>query len=163
MNPEQRIRAGELFEEGHRQAEVARRLGISRTTAMEWHRLWKEAGMRGLRTSKRRGRRPSIDADEERQIRAALFQTPRESGVDADEWSLSAVSQLIEKRTGTRYHPRHIGRLVRRLGWFIPPFGRHGAEARCALTSVDLDGNPLMLVQRRSVERTGIDRSDSDP
>ena len=155
MNHEQRSRAAQLFEEGHRQAEVARQLGISRSTAMEWHRLWKEAGVDGLRTAKRRGRRPSTEADEEQQIRAALLQTPRESGVDADEWSLSAVSHWIEWRTGTRYHPRHIGRLLRRLGWIIPPFGRHRDDAQCAVRSADPDGNPILLVQRRSQRDAG--------
>ena len=39
-----RMRAIRLFEQGETQAAVARRLDVSRTTAMRWAQAWEEEG-----------------------------------------------------------------------------------------------------------------------
>jgi transposase len=45
---ERRERAAKFFSDGLTQAEVARRCGVSRTTAMRWYRTWIQRGKRDL-------------------------------------------------------------------------------------------------------------------
>jgi putative transposase len=144
-----RERAAELFARGARQAAVAREVGISRVTALAWHRTWRRAGREGLLAPGRRGPRPRLPAGAAERIHAALAASPRAEGIHADEWSIASVALLIERRTGVRYHRRHIGRVLRRLGWIIPPYGRHAARGMRARGGRDPDGNPLLFIGRR--------------
>jgi len=45
---QQRVRAARLFAAGVSQAEVARRLGVSASSANRWHQSWKRQGEGGL-------------------------------------------------------------------------------------------------------------------
>lgn len=148
-NTSKRRRAGELFADGASQAQVVRAVGVSRGTASAWYRLWQLHGQDALGPPARPGRKPRIDAAQEAGIQSQLHHSPRESGIAADQWSLAAVAALIGNATGIHYHRRHIGRLLRRWGWIIPPFGRHRVHAQRVRRAEDPDGNGLLFIQRR--------------
>jgi hypothetical protein len=76
----------------------------------------------------------------------ALLRSPRASGYDLDRWSLASVAAFLEKRTGVRYHRRHVGRLLRRLGWVVPPLGPAADRALLRRPIADPDGNALALL-----------------
>jgi len=145
---DRRDHAAQLFAGGLRQAEVARALGISRSTACEWHRRWLAAGRGGLDPA-RRGPAPKLAEEGAAFILDAILEPPRAAGIDLDEWSLALVALLIERRTGVRYHRRHVGRLLRRIGVILPPFGAHAGEAMGSRTAADPDGIPLRFIRRR--------------
>jgi len=144
---ELRARAAILFADGATQAEVARQLGVSRVTAMHWQRIWREAGEAGLLVPSRPGRRSKLDAEQMRRIDLAIAEAPRTWGFDLDRWSFAAIAALIGKLTGVQYHPRHIGRLLRRMGWSVPPIGSssHATIRLCFL--IDPDGNRICLFE----------------
>jgi transposase len=57
-----RKRAAALFASGkHTQAEIARKLGVTRTTVHRWHLGWQKSGWEGLRGAGRAGRMPRLD------------------------------------------------------------------------------------------------------
>lgn len=142
MNREKRVRAGELFAKGRTRAEVARQLGVSRATAGRWHRHW-SAG--GSLTEERRGRTPRLAARARAELGDALDDSPRAHGFDLDRWSQDAVVALIETRFGVRYHPRHVGRLLRQSGWMLPPVGATADTGVRSVPFADPDGTPLAL------------------
>lgn len=147
MDREKRAKAGELFARGTTRAEVARQLGIPRATAGRWYRLW-SAG--GSLTDERRGRTPRLPARARAQLGVALHDSPRAHGFDLDQWSQDAVVALIEKRWGVRYHPRHVGRLLRRGGWLLPPVGATAEAGVRSVPFVDPDGTALALLAWRA-------------
>ncbi|MEM7164059.1 MAG: helix-turn-helix domain-containing protein [Planctomycetota bacterium] len=149
-----RLRAAELFAAGATRAEVARELGVSRTTSSQWFRVWQDAGAAGLGEARLRGRRARLDRSQESELRRALLAPPRASGLAVDQWSLAAVAAFVEARTGVRYHRRHVSRILRRLGWIIPPYGKHASEARVVHPMTDCDGNGLLLFQRPTADAT---------
>src|ERR1035437_7834569 len=51
-----RLRAGRLFEKGVTQAEIARRLGVTRSSVSRWYRQWAAGGLDALRTERPAGR-----------------------------------------------------------------------------------------------------------
>jgi transposase len=81
-----RRRSAQLFAQGATQAEVARRLRVSRTTARE-------------------------------QLHQALIEGPLAWGYENELWTLPRVTEVIHEVTGIAYHPGHVWRVLRQLGW----------------------------------------------
>jgi transposase len=148
-----RRRASILFAQGVSRADVARALGVSRSTTTRWHRAWRDGGEAALLAGGPRGRPPRLDAARLERLEAALRRPPREAGYDLDRWSLAAVAALIERVTGERHHRRHAGRLLRRMGWVIPPVGKHADQAFRRRAVADPDGNVIGLFEERPLPR----------
>jgi len=115
---ERRMRAADLFEQGRRQVDVARELGVSHQTASDWHGLWREGGKDALRGAGRAGRRPKLTHEQLADVEVALAKGPMANGFATDLWTLTRVAEVIEAVTGVRYHPGHVWRILReQLGW----------------------------------------------
>jgi transposase len=111
------MRAVRLFEDGESQATVARRLGVSRTTAMRWAQAWEQEGRKGLRAAGRAGRKPRLSGEQLERVEEILLQGPSAFGYATEMWTLSRVAEVIRRITGVRYHPGHVWRVLRKLGW----------------------------------------------
>jgi len=116
---ERRTSALELYDLGLPQAQVSRRLGVSRTTAMRWKRLHEacmaDPSQRGKR--KKRGRRALASDGQLDLLDAALREGPRRHGWTTDTWTLTLVSQLADRLIGVKYHRGHVWRVMHKLGW----------------------------------------------
>ena len=115
---ERRERAAKFFRDGLPQAEVARRCGVSRTTAMRWHRAWLKRGKRYLEPLTR-GRPPLCSAAKLERIEKALLLGPQAHGFSTELWTLERIAQVIGRVGGVRYHPGHVWRILRSLGWSL--------------------------------------------
>jgi transposase len=66
------------------------------------------------------------------QQRAAIDQALREGarahGFDTDHWTLERITTVIQRLTGTRYHPGHTWKLLRRMGWRLQRPARRAVE-----------------------------------
>lgn len=123
-----RIEAGRLFAQGLSQAEVARQLGVSRQSASRWFRLWKANGSEGLRGAGRTGRKRQLSEEELRRLEAVLIQGPQAQGYETNLWTLQRIANVIEKLFGVSYHPGHVWKLLRQLGWSCQRPERRAAE-----------------------------------
>jgi transposase len=123
-----RIEAGRLFAQGLSQAEVARQLGVSRQSASRWFRLWKANGSEGLRGAGRTGRKRQLSEEELRRLEAVLIQAPQAQGYETNLWTLQRIASVIEKLFGVSYHPGHVWKLLRQLGWSCQRPERRAAE-----------------------------------
>lgn len=112
-----RLRAARLFEQGESQSAVARRLAVSRTTAMRWARAWEQEGRDGVRAAGRAGRKPRLSDAQIEAIERVLLEGPVAAGYPTEFWTLGRVAEVIERVTGIRYHPGHVWRLLRKRGW----------------------------------------------
>jgi transposase len=108
-----RFRAADMFSRGATQADVARELGVSRPTALEWYRKWSDGGKKALRTGtptaagrEGHGQGPEGYADRSRGQRVL----PRAV-------SVPRVADVIEAVTGVTYHPGHVCYILRSMGW----------------------------------------------
>jgi transposase len=122
------MRAAKMFEEGTTQAEVVRRLGVSRTTASRWFAKWQRGGTDALRTEGRRGRKPRLTDGELRRVEQALLEGARAHGFGTDLWTLERVAEVIARQTGKRYHPGHVWRILKGMGWSLQRPARRAAE-----------------------------------
>lgn len=115
---QRRRRAARLFGQGHSQAEVARRCGVGSTTAMRWYHAWLESGKKSLEPQ-RRGRPPQLSEAQRKQIEQALLRGPQAHGWSTDLWTLERVARVIHELAGVRYHPGHVWRVLRGMGWSL--------------------------------------------
>ena len=112
-----RLRPASLFRKGCPQAQVVRELEVSRQSVSRWYREWTKTGEGGLEAAGRAGRLPRLTAEQLSALEQALVAGPREAGYATKLWTLPRVAALIRRPFGVRYHPGHVWRILRRLGW----------------------------------------------
>jgi transposase len=125
---QRRLEAARMFAGGATQAEVARTFGVSAQAASIWYRRWRQGGEPALRGPGRAGRRPRLSPAELAAVDQALRKGPEVFGFDTDLWTLARIAQVIERLTGVGYHPGHVWRLLRRLGWSLQRPARRARE-----------------------------------
>jgi transposase len=125
---ERRLEAARMFARGATQAEVARTFGVSPQAASIWYRRWRQGGEQALRGAGRAGRRPRLSPAELEAVDQALRKGPQAFGFDTELWTLARIAAVIEQLTGVGYHPGHVWRLLRRLGWSLQRPARRASE-----------------------------------
>ena len=112
-----RKQAARLFRQGTSQADVARELEVSRQSVSRWHAEWKSGGTTALRSAGRAGRLPQLDRAALGKVERRLAKGPLANGYPTDMWTLQRVAEVIEDETEVSYHPGHVWRLLRQMGW----------------------------------------------
>ena len=123
-----RVQAGALFAAGRSQAQVAHQLGVARQNVSRWHALWRAAGLEALASRGPTGQAPRLSDAQLAAIDQALRQGAGAHGFDTDHWTLARVTTVIGQLTGTRYHPGHTWKLLRRMGWRLQRPARRAIE-----------------------------------
>jgi len=113
-----RKQAAKLFARSElKQAEIARRLGVTRTSVHRWHAAWRQGGAEALRGAGRAGRKARLERSELVALDRALRQGAQVWGFATDLWTLPRVARVIEEITGVSYHAGHVWRILRGLNW----------------------------------------------
>src|SRR5487761_1377054 len=120
-----RMRAASLLAKGLSQSEVARRVGAHRQSVSKWAAELHANGRAGLKKAGRAGRKPRVNLEQIKQIERGLKRGPQALGYDTSLWTANRVVHLIEQGCGVSYHPGHVWKILRRLGWSCQrPAGR---------------------------------------
>ncbi len=120
-----RMQAARLLEKGLSEAEVARRVGVHRQSINRWARVLRSEGRGGLKQAGRAGRKPLLDRAQRRELERALKRSPEAYGYDTRLWTLPRVAALIEELFAVSFHPRHVWKVLRAMGWSCQrPTGR---------------------------------------
>jgi len=104
-----------LLAQGVAQAEVARRLDVSRQTASSW-----DARRLEDRHSWRRktlGRPSRLEAAQRTLLAKRIVAGAVANGFPTELWTLARVAMLIKKEFGLAYSTVHVWRLLRQLGF----------------------------------------------
>jgi putative transposase len=111
-----RLAAANELLTGVTQSQVARRYGVSRTTASRWHRSIVHKGVEGLRRRRATGRPSRLTADQVDAIRQMYLAGASAFGFSGDRWTTGRLAAAIEKQLGVRYDQDHVGRLMHKFG-----------------------------------------------
>jgi|ERR1700728_4111748 transposase len=111
-----RLEAAEELLRGTTQARVARKFGVSRTTASRWNRALAGHSLERLRKRKAPGRPSRLTSSQQAEVTEIFALGPRAFGFETDRWSTARLAHAIQTRFGIRYDPDHVGRLMHRLG-----------------------------------------------
>lgn len=112
-----RFKAAKLLKQGCTNAEVARRLKVSRQSVGRWRKELEAGGKQKLRSAGRAGRKARLSMKQENEILIALQKGASAYGYSSQVWTLSRVSKLIMEVTDVTYHPRYVGEILKKLGW----------------------------------------------
>jgi len=111
-----RLLAAQDLQRGLSQSQVARKFGVTRTTASRWCRALNGGGVEGLRKRRAPGRPSRLNAEQLRIVSEIYNSGPRNCGFDSDRWTTARFADAIQSRFGVRYDPDHVGRIMHRLG-----------------------------------------------
>jgi transposase len=123
-----RMQAADLFAKGVSQADIGRELKVSHQSISDWHQQWLVGGKQALKRTGRPGRPRKVTDAELAKVERALEKGPKANGYPTDLWTLARVAEVIEGTTGVKYHPGHVWKVLRRMGWSRQRPARQAAE-----------------------------------
>ena len=126
---QRRKQAARLFAAGVIQADVAQRLQASRQSVSRWHRQWRRGGVAALRAAGRAGRLPRLNERQLSEVDRALRQGAPAHGFKTNLWTLPRVANVIRKLTNVRYHPGHVWKILRSMGWTLQRPAKRARES----------------------------------
>ena len=112
-----RLRAWELFQTGWTQSRIADALGVTQGAVSQWIARGRAGAEAALQTQPRPGAPRKLGTRERAQLGDLLAQGAEAHGFVGAIWTCPRVAALIARRWGVSYHPSHVGRLLRELGW----------------------------------------------
>jgi transposase len=114
-----RLRAWELQQQGGSQQAIAEALGVTVGAVSQWVRRGREGGIEALKSRPRLGAVPKLTAEQRAQVPVLLGQGAETFGFRGDVWTAKRVATVIRRELGVRYHPNHVGKLLRAGGWSV--------------------------------------------
>ena len=117
-----RRRAVAMIGAGAGVQEVADRLGVSRRAVSKWKRPG------GVEARPKPAPPRKLSEPQLRRLRGWLLEGPLACGFPTDLWTCPRVAKLIQDRLGVSYHPDHLSRLLRDLGFTPQKPVRRAAE-----------------------------------
>ena len=111
-----RLRAWELRQEGWKQRDIARALGVSKGALSQWMKRAKQEGIEALKHRTPPGAKARLSEDERAKLPELLARGAPAHGFRGEVWTCARVAEVIRKEFGVSYHPAHVSRLLRALG-----------------------------------------------
>lgn len=112
-----RRRALALVRQGLSLNAAARRIGCAPSSVMRWRRAFQRHGREGLKVRPASGRPARLSMRQRQRLLKQLLRGAMAHGYPTDLWTTQRIAELIERRSGVRYHRNHVSRLLHALGW----------------------------------------------
>ncbi len=117
---ERRLEAARLLQAGRlSQAEIARRMGVSRMAVSKWAKQLRQHpdDFASLKSRPRPGRPSRLTAGQWQRVRQRLTQGALRAGFETERWTLQRIRALIVVDFGVHYHAHYLARRLKALGW----------------------------------------------
>ncbi len=109
--------AAHLLQQGKGLREVARLVDAAPSSVFRWQQALQQRGMEALQARAHPGRPPRLTPQQKQSLADILRQGAPAAGFPTDLWTLARVAQVIERSFGVAYHPGHVWRILREMGW----------------------------------------------
>jgi putative transposase len=117
---ERRLAGATLLRQGQlSQAEIARKLGVSRANVCRWAATLAQEGPRGLEACPIPGRVSRLDEKAWARLGRLLDQGAVAAGSATAPWTLKRIAALIEREFGVHYQPRYLERPLKAHGFSV--------------------------------------------
>jgi transposase len=114
-----RLRAWELHHQGWKQGRIAEALGVTQGAVSQWLKRAHGGGVDALRTRTSPGAPRRLSPDQLAELPALLAHGAPAFGFLGDVWTRARVAAVIKREFGVTYHPDHVGRLLKAIGWTV--------------------------------------------
>ena len=112
-----RLQAWKLKQKGWRQKDIAEALGVTAGAVSQWLKRVEEGGVEALRHRPSPGARSRLSKAQQHKLLTLLAKGAEAHGFRGDVWTQPRIARLIKREFAVSYHPRHMGRLLKGLGW----------------------------------------------
>jgi transposase len=112
-----RLRAWALHQQGWMGSAIAEALGVTKGAVSRWLKRARGGGAEALYHQPPPGPTPRLTAEQLEQLPSLLAQGAEAFGFIGEVWTAKRVTAVIREEFGVRYHPDHVGRLLRTAGW----------------------------------------------
>jgi transposase len=109
--------AGQLLLDGRTIGEVMDIVGASESSVKRWKRALNNGGMEALKAKPHPGPKPRLNVAQKRKLLRMLVAGPQKAGYHNDLWTCTRVAAIVAKQFQVRYHPCHVWKILRHLGW----------------------------------------------
>ncbi len=114
---EERVQACEAIERGSSPDEVAKLLGVSRTSVFDWQKTYRKQGKEALRTKKTPGPRARLSDEQMSQLGQLIAgNDPKQLSFEYALWTRGMIRELIIRQFGVTLSLVSVGRNLDRLG-----------------------------------------------
>lgn len=114
---ERRKRAWALYQSGWKQKDIAEALGVTKGAVSHWIKRGKQGGEKALQARKSPGAPRRLSTEERQRIPEMLERGAESFGFQGNVWTCSRVSAVVKRELGVAYHPAHMSRILKELGW----------------------------------------------
>src|ERR687898_3075018 len=132
------------------QAQIARRLGVSRASVCRWAATLAQEGPHGLEARPIPGRSPRLDERAWARLGRLLERGAMAAGFATERWTLKRIAALIEREFGVNYHPRYLERPLKAHGFSVPRPATRAKERDELVVAVWPKRDWVALKKRRS-------------
>jgi transposase len=112
-----RLRAWELHQQGWQQSAIAAALGVTPGAVSQWLGRARRGGVHALRRRVAPGPSPKLTTEQRAQLPTLLARGAEAFGFRGEVWTARRVAAVVAREFGVRYHPNHVGKLLRAAGW----------------------------------------------
>jgi transposase len=127
-----RLRALELSEQGWKPIRIAEALGVTRGAVSQWLTRARAGGREALRHRPPPGATPRLTAAQRAAIPDLLARGAEAHGFIGQVWTTGRVATVIQRAFGVSYHPAHMSRLLRQIGWTLQKPVRRASQRDAA-------------------------------
>ncbi len=104
-------------EQGWKQDDIARALGVSKGAVSQWLSRAEQFGWSALHARPHSGRPAELTLDQKHLLPDLLSHGAEAYGFRGDVWTCPRIGKVIEREWGVVYHKSHIARLLKELKW----------------------------------------------
>jgi transposase len=112
-----RMKALGLMREGLNNSQIGQELTVANQTVSRWRKQYSEGRKKALEKAGRAGRKRLLGTKHTKQLTRKLLAGPEKLGYETPLWTCQRVADLIKQEFQIRYHPGHVWRILRGLGW----------------------------------------------
>lgn len=114
---QRRFKAIKLQKKGFSQYQIAKQLGVSFEAVSNWVELYKQQGLKGLKTQGQPGPKSPLTDKDRKKLKAAILKGPEAFGYDTGIWTLQRIAAVIRNLTKTTFKTTQTWRIVTALGF----------------------------------------------
>jgi len=114
---ERRKCAWKLKEQGWKQKDIAKALGVTEGAVSQWMKSGRAGGEEALKAHLAKGARSRLTVEQQAQIPAVLAKGASAYGFRGEVWNSRRLAVAIKQEFGVSYHPDRCGYLVRKMGY----------------------------------------------
>lgn len=140
-----RLRALALHEAGWQGKAIAEALGVTPGAVSQWLKRARVGGRAALRSQPPPGPTPRLSAEQRASLPTVLARGAEAFGFVGDVWTTGRAATVIRREFGVGYHPAHVSRLLRAIGWSVQrPIKRASQRNEAAIAMWETERRPAL-------------------